>query len=171
MSSADLRLEVEASIREAFSETTLGEGVSIRQAEAIDQHPWDEPDQEFHSLKDSEVVSDWSQVPFSELERDCVAHLDAAGLRYYLPALMLALLDHYDAYSTRVIGTLSALDGSDPYNRERYSLLNESQRMAIGRFLESLPRLVALDSEDLAVANRSYRDYWKQQGEENRSDV
>jgi hypothetical protein len=30
--------------------------------------------------------------PFNELERNNIAHLDAAGIRYYLPALMLSVL-------------------------------------------------------------------------------
>jgi hypothetical protein len=115
-------------------------------------------------LKNAEVVDDWSQVSSSELERDCIAHLDAAGLRYYLPALMLAVLEQYDPMSMRVIGTLAALDGRDLYNQERYRLLSPAQRAAVARFLEALPTLVPLDHEDLAMVQRSYRDYWMQQG-------
>src|SRR5215469_15804011 len=48
-------------------------------------------------------------VPPDELERNCIAHLDALGFRYYIPALMLSVLDHYEPLSMRVIGTLAGL--------------------------------------------------------------
>jgi multidrug efflux pump subunit AcrB len=44
-----------------------------------------------------------------ELEHNCIAHLDALGFRYYIPALMLSVLNRYDASSMRVIGTLGGL--------------------------------------------------------------
>ncbi|HXO88320.1 MAG TPA: DUF6714 family protein [Candidatus Acidoferrales bacterium] len=51
----------------------------------------------------------WSQVTLDELERDCTAHLDALGFRYYIQALMLSVLDRYEPSSMRVIGTLAGL--------------------------------------------------------------
>jgi len=85
-----------------------------------------------------------SQVPLDELERDCIAHLDAGGFRYYIPALMLSVLKHYDSASMRVIGTLNSLypkkDHSWEYQMLRYSLLNHAQKTAIARFLEAVPR-------------------------------
>jgi hypothetical protein len=111
-----------------------------------------------------EIIEDWSRVPLDELESDCIAHLDAAGFRYYVPALMLSVLNHFDASSMRVIGTLSGLyakkDDSWEYTMHRYSLLNNAQKTAIARFLEALPKLVKLDSEDLKVVLRALRNYW-----------
>jgi hypothetical protein len=68
----------------------------LRQAQAIDNYRKGWSPAEFEALPKSEITDDWSAVPLSELERDCTAHLDVAGLRYYLPALMLSLLDHYE---------------------------------------------------------------------------
>lgn len=99
-----------------------------------------------------------------ELERDCVGHLDADGFRYYIPALMLSVLNHYDSASMRVIGTLSSLypkrDNSWDYHMRRYSLLNKVQKTAVARFLAALPNLVELDSENQKTVPRALRNYW-----------
>ena len=90
------RETIEAAIRAAFAGVRLGSGVSLRQAQYIDLHYDDYSQTEFAALRRSEEVDDWTKVPGDELSRDCIGHLDADGLRYYLPALMLWLLDHYD---------------------------------------------------------------------------
>jgi hypothetical protein len=117
-------------------------------------------------LHAEKFVDDWSQVPLDELERDCIAHLDASGFRYYIPALMLSVLSHYESSSMRVIGTLGALypkkDNSWEYHMHRYSLLNTAQKPAIAQFLAALPKLVELDSEDQKVVPRALRNYWGQ---------
>ena len=38
---------------------------------------------------DTEVTDGWPRVSSEELECDCIAHLEAFGFRYYIPALML----------------------------------------------------------------------------------
>src|SRR5262249_49006164 len=107
-----------------------------------------------------EVTTDWASFPFSDLDSDCIAHLDAEGLRYYLPALMLALLEHYDSGSMRVIGTIGALNPHSAYGDDRLKLLTEKQGRAIAAFLASLPKLVDLHSEDLKIVSLSLESYW-----------
>jgi hypothetical protein len=53
-----------------------------------------------------EITDDWPQIATDELESesDGIAHLDAFGFRYYIPALMLSVLSHYESSSTRVVG-------------------------------------------------------------------
>jgi hypothetical protein len=153
---------LEDEIRAAFADVELGRGISLRQAQFIDRYGEGVSDREFEALPKGEVTNDWSRVPFDELERDCVAHLDAEGLRYYLPALMLSVLSHYDAGSMRVIGTISALDSRDAYNQRRFALLTAPQRRAIAFFLSALPNLVDLWNEHAKVASRSLRGYWRQ---------
>ena len=154
------RLEDE--IRAAFAGVELGGGISLRQAQVIDRYGEGVSDREFEALPKAEVTNDWSRVPFEELERDCVAHLDAEGLRYYLPALMLSVLNHYDAGSMRVIGTISSLDARDSYNQQRFALLSEPQRRAIASFLSALPDLLDLWVEHSKVVSRSLEAYWHQ---------
>lgn len=156
---------LESTIRSAFCGVRLDGGVSLKQAQAIDHYGEGVTDAEFDALPLTEEAEDWTQVTLDELERDCIAHLDAKGFRYYIAPLMLALLSHYDSESMRVIGTISALypkQDAWPYHMERYSLLSESQKQAIAMFLRALPQLVNLDYEDRQVVPRALRNYWGQ---------
>lgn len=156
--SNDLRRDVEDRIRDAFRGIKLGGGVSLRQAQAIDSRaPF--------PRSDSEETDDWSLVSIDELERDCVAHLDPRGLRYYIPALMLSLLSHYDGASMRVIGTLGALYPKKDdwqYHMRLYSMLDDAQKSAIAGFLAALHQLVELDFAEETTVRRALRNYWGQ---------
>jgi hypothetical protein len=161
---AELRDLVEDRIRRAFDGVTLGDGVSLRQAEVIDRHGEGVTDEEFAKLPLAEVTKQWDQVPFSELERGNVAHLDPDGFRYYIPALMLSVLSKYDSCSMRVIGTLSSLypnGDSLAYYKLRYDALSFEQKRAIACFMQALPKLVPLWNEDIKVAERAMR-YWRE---------
>jgi hypothetical protein len=135
-----IRSAVESELRKAFHGVTLGRGMSLNQAQFFDGFP----DLSTHSVPGHQgITHDWSRVSLDELELDCVAHLDALGFRYYIPALMLSVLDNYDSSSMRVIGTLGGLypkknDGSWEYHMHRYSLLSPAQKAAIARFLRDL---------------------------------
>src|SRR5690348_10578527 len=78
-----IRRSVESEIRTAFRGVTLGRGISLRQAQF-------DPACKAHSAPPAhgQITDDWSQVPLDELENDFIAHLDALGFRYYIPALM-----------------------------------------------------------------------------------
>jgi hypothetical protein len=168
------RHEVEALIREAFAGVRLGGGVSLRQAEAIDRsfERWSLT--EFDRLPQSEVTDDWSLIPEEELRRDNCAHLDPEGLRYYLPALMLWMLDHYNddqllldsPAALTVIGTIAALAPWKEFREHQYGIydmfFSEQQRRAIAAYVEALPELVQLGWEDATLVERSMRDYWAQ---------
>jgi hypothetical protein len=158
------RHQVERAIRNAFAGVTLGRGVSMRQAEAIDAGTL-ETDEDVRAVRAGEIVDDWSRVSRAELDRECVAHLDPVGLRYYLPALMLSVLDDYDSTSMRVIGTLAALYPKAGLLRSPLALydpLTLEQRKAVALFLSALPQLVDLGHEDAKVVERALRNYWRQ---------
>jgi hypothetical protein len=103
-------------------------------------------------------------VPLEELESESIAHLDALGFRYYIPALMLSVLDRYESSNLRVIGTLKGLypkkDNRWEYHMHRYSLLNPAQKTAIASFFVSLPKLVGLDFEDQKISQGALSNYW-----------
>jgi hypothetical protein len=152
-------------IHAAFSNVSLGNGISLRQAQVIDNYGEGVTDEEFNNLTLNETTDDWSKVPLAELELDCLAHLDAAGFRYYIPAFMLSVLNHYEPSSMRVIGTLSSLYPKEEmwfFHMERYSLLSEPQREAIAQYICVLPTLVNLDREDLKIMERALKIYWHQ---------
>jgi hypothetical protein len=162
------RDQIQAAIRSAFAGVTLRSGVSLRQAESIDgtifglepTHLGPDPD---------EITDDWARIPESELLRDNIAHLDGDGLRYYLPALMLWLLDHYDedrwlnGSDMTAIGTIDAIAPSPEFASRRwvfYDSFTEDQRTAIASYVDALPRFVHLDEEDAARVARSMDHYW-----------
>src|SRR6266511_990932 len=166
------RDEIKEAIRSAFADVRLGSGFSLRQAQAIDgtifgHEPWHggpHPD---------EIIDDWTRVPESELLRDNIAHLDADGLHYYLPALMLWLLDHYndedrlftDGAEMTAIGTMMALAPPPMFAgnyRDAYDSFSAEQKAAIASYVEALPRLVNLDYGDATEIEASLDDYWAQ---------
>ena len=159
-----IRRSVESEIRTAFRGVTLGRGTSLRQAQFAGG--FQDPAGKAHPAPPAhaEITDDWSQVPQDELENDFIAHLDALGFRYYIPALMLSVLGHYESSSMRVIGTLGGLypkkDNSWEYHMNRYSLLNSGQKAAIARFLVALPKLVELDFEGQKTVPRALTNYW-----------
>jgi hypothetical protein len=164
METPSIRRAVEIEIRTAFRGVTLGLGMSLRQAQFADRFQDAVWNAHSDSLGKGEIRDDWSKVPLDELERDCIAHLDALGFRYYIPALMLSVFDSYESSSMRVIGTLSGLypkkDSSWAYSMHRYSLLDAAQKTAIARFLAALPELVELGFEDQKIVPRALRNYW-----------
>ncbi|WP_354043862.1 DUF6714 family protein [Devosia sp. UYZn731] len=89
---------------------------------------------------------------------------DPLGLRYYLPALMLSLLDRYDPSSMRTIGTLHGSLPSAGYPSDvathRFSLLSPIHKRAVARFLFLLADLVKLDCEDEKTVSRALERYW-----------
>ena len=165
------REAVVAGIRAAFAGVKLGVGISLRQAQASDSWEGGHTEAEFRALPRGEVTDDWSLVPEAELRRDCMAYLDEDGLRYYLPAFMLWLLDHYDDEtrlfdhdgSMALIGTMMAIAPGKEDRAARYAAFETytpEQRAAIAAYPEALPRLVELDHMDATLVERAVRDYW-----------
>lgn len=168
MKELDIRIAlITACIRKAFAGVVLGDGVSLRQSIVIDNYGEGYTEKEFEEIKLSEVVNDWTQIPKDELmETENIAHFDAGGFRYYIPALMLALTEKYNSSTMRVIGTLQSLyPEPDRYwfhYMDKYSLLSYDQKQAIAKFLIALPDLVTLDAEDKANVERAIRNYWSE---------
>jgi hypothetical protein len=167
------RVEIEEAIHSAFAGVSLGSGVSLRQAQVIDAYILGFSQAEIDAIPPSEATDDWTRVSDDELRRDCVAHLDADGLRYYLPALMLWVLDHYDdedrlfiqGADMTAIGTISALAPRPEFARslwDIYDRFSNEQRTAIASYVEALPRLVNLDYRDATEVETSLNDYWAQ---------
>lgn len=160
------RERVVAGIRTAFAGVTLGAGVSLRQAQAADGLTDHLTEAEFRALLRTEVTDDWSLVSDAELRDDGIAFLDHEGLRYYLPAFLLWLLDHHDEDDSdvmAVIGTMSVIAPGKELRAERYAMLDgwtPDQRSAIAAYVEALPRLIELDYDEPTLVERAIRDYW-----------
>lgn len=159
----DARGKLNTLIKDAFSGVTLGAGISARQSEVIDNHGKGFTRSEFDRIPLGEVTDDWSLVSVSELDRILVPHLDDEGFRYYLPALMLSLMDDYESGSMRAIGTLRGLyprANSREDCIQRFAILDSRQKNAVATWLAHLDQLVPLGSEDAKVVPRALKAYW-----------
>jgi hypothetical protein len=155
------KIEITDEIKSAFEGVSLDGGISLNQTKVIDNYGRGCSDEQFAALPLSEVTDDWTKIPTSAIdEAHCLAHLDRKGFRYYLPGLMIRLLDTYDPGSMMTIGTLSSLYPKTESQIFLYSLLSPQQARAIAHFLQALPRLVELYGEDVKVVERAYRNYW-----------
>jgi hypothetical protein len=168
------RSALEAAIRAAFADVTLGAGTSLRQTAALDASDGEVPRDELDAARRGEVTDDWTQIPAAELTSGVLAQLDAEGLRYYLPALLLWVLDHYDDAAARasdesvgltVIGTLGSLAPSELFADELYLIYDgftPEQRSALAGALEALPTLLHLDEADAERVAIAMDEYWSQ---------
>jgi len=110
-------------------------------------------------------LDDWRAIPLRELERNCIAHLDPEGFRYYLPTLAISVIENYEPSSMRVIGTFIALYPKQDdwsYCMHMYSLLDEKQNSCVAQFLQQLPELVTLEHEDVKICEKALQNYWSQ---------
>jgi hypothetical protein len=140
--------EITAIINEAFRGVCLEGGTSLRRAAEAD------------------ITDEWTAISFETLEHfPYLAHLDAEGFRYHIPAFLLSVPVRYDRFSMRVISTLSSLypkKESWDYHLGQYSLLDREQRRAIALYLTDLGALIELDQEDQKVMARALRNYWQE---------
>jgi hypothetical protein len=116
-------------ILESFANVRLGAGVSLKQAEVMDNYGENCTTDQFVVLPQSEITDDWSKISEEELEgRPYLAHVDAEGFRYYLPALMCCLIEKPSSRShafTQVVVLLSPKEYGDEL--DRFSLLTPMQ--------------------------------------------
>lgn len=157
-----LREEIGKNIEAAFNGITLDGGISLEQTKVIDNYGRGVTDEEFGALPNKEITGNWKEIPISQLDgAECLAHFDRKGFRYYIPALMLRLLENYDPESMMTIGTLRILYPKTETWAYLYSLLTEQQNQAIALYLQALPNLVELDTfEDMKVVERALNNYW-----------
>lgn len=148
-------------IEKAFDGATLDGGISLEQTKVIDNYGRGVTAEEFTNLPKKEITDNWKKIPVSQLdEADCIAHLDQKGFKYYIPALILRLLENYDSTSLASIGTISFLYPKLKDWEYSYSELTPEQSQAIALFLKSLPDLVKLKIEDKTRVERALKKYW-----------
>jgi hypothetical protein len=128
-----------ASIRNAFEDVRLGDGVSLHQARALDD--W-EPAARALTARENDREMNWYDLAEEKLRHfsDVFPFLDLRGWSFYIPAFMIWILKHEDDTA----GDDRGLDYSAVFSlTERDSgseLLTVSQREAVIAFLQHLAR-------------------------------
>jgi len=140
-------------VKEVFSGVTLGDGVGLFEGQAIDDYETDEVRRE---KRESDEVESWDQIKAEGLNR-CYSSLcffDAAGMRFHLPAFLIADLN--GDYEMGMEFTLTHL--SD-YTKSQFALLNRDQRRVVREYLQFL--LNDPDSEfHYAEIDGALSGYW-----------
>jgi hypothetical protein len=119
-------------IERAFAGVGLGCGVSLREADVIDDYG---TDTERKQARAQDEQDDWRRIPEDLIARYhwCLPFLDAEGMRFHLPAYMRFALRRYrDSTSMSIDFTIYALDRED----DRLRGLTTPQRAAVRQFLK-----------------------------------
>ncbi|WP_425616185.1 DUF6714 family protein [Anatilimnocola sp. NA78] len=141
-------------IRTAFHGVKLGHGTGLWEAQGIDDYAEDDQIQAYRAKDEKE---DWSAIPVEDLNRcySSLSFFDAAGMRFHLPAFLLA--DLAGKYTSMDI--LFTLTTRSNYTTSRFAELSPSQRAAIRQFL-----LLRLADPHHSLSHRSIQDalerYW-----------
>ncbi|NJR42201.1 MAG: hypothetical protein HC767_05635 [Akkermansiaceae bacterium] len=116
-------------IRAAFEGVKLGDGVGLYQAQGIDDH---ESDEACSIFRERDEKDDWTRITSEDLN-NCYSSLsffDAEGMRFYLPAYLLA-----DLNGEYKFDLIDEFTNWCDYKKEQYSLLSDIQRDAVSRYL------------------------------------
>ncbi len=135
MSAETLRLKVIEMIATAFSKVMLGDGISLHQADALDDYA----DQTtFTKAREHDPETNWQCISDTKIEKfhESMVFLDALGFRFYLPAFITFALKSYNSKNgdIRADGVLFALTAKDDYYAEGLSLLDHPQKQAVPHF-------------------------------------
>jgi hypothetical protein len=168
----------------AFEGVTLGNGVGLYEAQAIDYYASAETRKEYRNEDETE---NWKNIPVTKLFQywDSPSFLDAEGMRFHLPLYLLIALEYFDDEieelidNDRLMGTspdiefhlTSVLDYLDDDNEEaaqmidfhteRFSLLNDDQISCVIEFLEF--QTVGFPAKDTTKLHLEKAiQYWKQ---------
>ena len=150
------RDELIAEIRAAFAGVTLGDGIGLRQGQGLDDYESEATCQKYRQ-RDEKL--DWSSIPARELVlcHSSLSFFDAAGMRFHLPAYLIAhLRDELPLDPVYHLTNLSA------YSRGKLVLLNRHQRQAVRAYLLFLQQDQGM--YESRAMTRALATYWTPEG-------
>lgn len=121
---------VRQAIVDAFAGVTLGDGIGLWQAQAIDDYAPESLRLEARAVDEKD---DWQALISSDLQRcaSSLAFFDAAGMRFHLPAFMVAEID--GLIDDCCLFHLIQLDA---FAKAKLGTLNTAQRLAVRAYLQ-----------------------------------
>ena len=140
-------------IRDAFRNVTLENGVGLLQGQGLDDYA-DAETLAAYRAKDEK--DDWSNIPVSKLNScdSSLSFFDSQGMRFHLPAYMIA-----DLEGTFDLDLIFHLTYFADDAMSRYQELNCPQRNAVREFL--LLRLSGDDCEfERPMIEKAVTEYW-----------
>ena len=131
-----LLADVIAEITSAFAGVSLGDGVTLHQARAIDDYQSKEHQR---AVRVNDTEQSWQEISDDKMCAfdDVFNFLDAKGWVFYIPAYMIWVLRHLDDQTDEHSG-LNYMTVFAVTDRPRPELLNSRQRRAVCSFLHYL---------------------------------
>lgn len=156
--------EVVNAISSAFLGVSRVDGVSLHEAEVIDDRGTDD-ERSTSRLLDTDTK--WEEVPDSDIENHITTlnFVDPIGFRYYLAAYMVWALRHCDfSDSLSTNHTIYSLclptgERQRAWKLQQFSLLNNEQSFAVLQFLRYFAEHTNGVSDD-GAAQQAISDYW-----------
>ena len=138
-------------IQSAFEGVTLGNGVGLLEAQALDGYGSVE---ECAAARVHDEKIDWRRISSKALN-DCSSSLsffDAEGMRFHLPAFLIAEIEGTFRH------TVSYHVSTAKKGRNRFALLSEAQRAAVLAFIDYMTEEHVSDyvAEDMSKARGEY---------------
>jgi len=124
--------EIEALIRDAFRDVTLGDGIGLYEARGMDDYA--DP-RRLAKLRVADEKEDWQSISARALN-DCAVSLsffDEAGMRFHLPAFLIASLQLDEDATVDFDLFFHLIEAMDP--RAECSFLTVDQKYAVRQFL------------------------------------
>jgi hypothetical protein len=141
-------------IRNAFRGVTLGKGVGLLQGQGLDDYADAKTLADYRAQDEQE---DWSRLPVEKLNScsSSLSFFDAEGMRFHLPAYLVA-----DLEGTLTQDVIFHLTYTDHDAMSRFEMLSADQREAVRRFI--LLRFdVAGNSFTAPLLEAALDGYWR----------
>lgn len=145
--------DVLTEVRSAFSSVSLGNGIGLWEAQAIDDH---ETKKVQKKNREKDEKDDWSLLGFDDLQRchSSLSFFDADGMRFHLPAFIIASIN------STVDDPIFHLTQLDDYAKSKLTTLNQAQRKAIVTYLNWCLEQEEYEFEHPAI-RKALSEYWK----------
>ncbi|UJB73410.1 hypothetical protein HRE53_32780 (plasmid) [Acaryochloris sp. 'Moss Beach'] len=140
-------------IKSAFAGVTLGAGIGLWEAQAIDDYETQEVQKR---NRDKDEKEEWYRLSCDDLQRchSSLSFFDAEGMKFHLPAYIVASLEN------NVDDPLFHLTQLDDYTKSKLIALNHVQRQAIVTYLEWCFEQEEYEFEHPTIC-MALREYWK----------
>lgn len=149
----EIQIHLISIINSAFKDVELDGGIGLSEANAIDDYK----DEQFRNkCKANDEKVNWDKIPSSSLNAyyNSLSFFDAKGMRFHLPAFMIAELKGEYRF-----GMAFCLTHLSDYTKSQFILLNEKQREAVKHFLEYLSTNSNYEFEKPTI-ERAIEEYW-----------
>jgi hypothetical protein len=159
--------KIKNTIIQAFDNVSYPKNITLYVAQAHDNYEYDED----KKYKKNDFVGKWQDIPISHIEDCCCAlsHLEPDGVRFYLPAFMLWVLDNYESQTEDIsYATFSAFltfknKDLENFHNEQFSLFNKEQKYACAIFLKYFIDNCNAEinyNAEVKVAEQAFKQTW-----------